>query len=53
MSMCITASRMMTAREVSEHCRKMMESEALMLVLELAIKKKYLEAKQERKALTA
>jgi hypothetical protein len=53
MPVCITASRIMKTKEVSENCRKLLENEALMMVMELEIKTKYLEVKRERAVLSA
>lgn len=53
MPVCITASQLMTAREVSENCRALMKDDTLMMMLELEVKKRYLEFVKEKAALTA
>lgn len=48
MGVCITASRIMTAAEVSKQCKQVMESEVLLMMLELSIKKEYLKTKKRK-----
>lgn len=49
-SICITASRIMKAKEVKEHCKRLKDNDALRIVLELEIKQRYIESKVSRKS---